>query len=181
MLPPVLVVALVAIIVAWLMLNRELVMTAANRAEAFWARLRGRPSQPAVVATVMADFFGAWDLLLRGGWLRALAADAASILLDVLTLFCVFWAAGYTPSPGVLLAGYGLPNLAGKLSILPGGVGVIEGGMAALFAALGAPGEIVVVAVLGYRLLSFWIPVALGFVFSIWLENRLGAAPDDGS
>ena len=39
--------------------------------------------------------------------------------------------------------------------------------------ALGVSGSVVIVVTLGYRLLSFWIPVALGFVFAVWLDHTL--------
>lgn len=36
--------------------------------------------------------------------------------------------------------------------------------MAGLYGALGVPGGVIVVVILGYRLISFWIPVCLGFL-----------------
>jgi len=173
MLVPALLVVAGAAIGWWIVGNRALVVAAAHRSGSFWARLRRRQYNPAATEAVLDSLFDAWNLLLGGGWLKALAGDAMSVVFDLLTLYCVFWAAGYSISPGLLLAGYGLPNLAGKLSILPGGVGVVEGGMAALYAALGVTGSVVVVVILGYRLLSFWIPVALGFVLAVWLDHTL--------
>ncbi|HLF76596.1 MAG TPA: YbhN family protein [Dehalococcoidia bacterium] len=176
--PALLLIAAVAV-AWWIVGHRALVVAAAHRSGSFWARLRRRQYDPGATEAVLDSLFDAWSLLLAGGWLKAVAGDAMSVVFDLLTLYCVFWAAGYSISPGLLLAGYGLPNLAGKLSILPGGVGVVEGSMAALYAALGVSGSIVVVVTLGYRLLSFWIPVALGFVFAIWLDHTLPLeAPD---
>lgn len=172
LLPAVLVVAM-ATLAWWIAGHRDLVVTAAHRSSSFWSRLRRRQYNPATTEAVLASLFDAWRLLLAGGGLKALAGDAMSVVFDVLTLYCVFWAAGYSINPGLLLAGYGLPNLAGKLSILPGGVGVVEGGMAALYAALGVTGSVVVVVILGYRLLSFWFPVASGFILAAWLERTL--------
>jgi uncharacterized membrane protein YbhN (UPF0104 family) len=163
----------------WIVGHRALVLKAAHRSGSFWARLRGRQYNPGATEAVLDSLFDAWGLLLAGGWLKALAGDVMSVGFDALTLYFVFWAAGYSISPGLLLAGYGLPNLAGKLSILPGGVGVVEGGMAALYAALGVSSSVVVVAVLGYRLLSFWIPVALGFVLAAWLDRTLPSGADE--
>jgi uncharacterized protein (TIRG00374 family) len=162
-----------AVIAWWIVGHRALVLTAAHRSGSFWARLRGRQYNPAATEAVLDSLFDAWGMLLAGGWLKALAGDVMSVVFDVLTLYFIFWAAGYSISPGLLLAGYGLPNLAGKLSILPGGVGVVEGGMVALYAALGISSSVVVVVVLGYRLLSFWVPVTLGFVLAAWLDRTL--------
>jgi uncharacterized protein (TIRG00374 family) len=157
----------------WLVGHRALVVTAAHRGGSFWARLRRRQYNPAATETVLDSLFDAWNLLIAGGWLKAVMGDVMSVVFDLLTLYFTFLAAGYSIDAGLLLAGYGLPNLAGKLSILPGGVGVVEGGMAALYAALGVPGSTVVVVTLAYRLLSFWIPVGLGFVFAVWLDRTL--------
>ena len=87
-----------------------------------------------------------------------------NIAFDMLTLFFLFIAAGHEVSLGVLLAGYGLPLLVGKMAfIIPGGVGVVEGSMTALYTGLGTPNAITVVVVLGYRLISFWLPSLFGF------------------
>lgn len=88
------------------------------------------------------------------------------------TMYFLFIAAGDAAPLGVLLAGYGLPQLLGKIAfILPGGVGVVESSMAALFSQLGvAPGSAVVV-ILGYRLISFWIPSLLGFPIAAYLQS----------
>jgi uncharacterized protein (TIRG00374 family) len=59
--------------------------------------------------------------------------------------------------------GCGLPDLLAKLTILPGGVGVVEGAMAALYCSLGVPEAVNVVVILAYRVLSFWLPRLLGF------------------
>lgn len=88
------------------------------------------------------------------------------------TLYWVFIAARHPVSLGVLLAGYGLPLLLGKAAFfLPGGVGIIEGTMAALYNGLGVPPGVTVVVILGYRVLSFWIPTLLGFPLVIYLQR----------
>jgi uncharacterized protein (TIRG00374 family) len=91
---------------------------------------------------------------------------------DMLTLYFLFVAAGHDVSPGVLLAGYGLPLLLGKMAfVVPGGVGVVEGSMAALYDGLGVPDAITVVVVLGYRLISFWLPSLSGFPIAAYLQE----------
>jgi len=90
----------------------------------------------------------------------------------MLTLFFLFLAAGHAINPGVLLAGYGLPLLLGKMAfVVPGGVGVVEGSMAALYNGLGVPDAVTVVVVLGYRLVSFWIPSLSGFPIAVYLQR----------
>jgi uncharacterized protein (TIRG00374 family) len=92
---------------------------------------------------------------------------------DMLTLYLIFIAARNPVSPGVLLTGYGLPLLMGRMAfMLPGGVGVVESAMAALYTSLGVPYSVAVVVVLTYRLISFWLPLALGFPLILILERQ---------
>ena len=91
---------------------------------------------------------------------------------DVLTLYFLFVAAGNNISLGVLLAGYGLPLLLGKVAfIIPGGVGVVESSMAVLYNGLGIPAATTAVVVLGYRLISFWVPSLAGFPIAAYLHR----------
>ena len=94
-----------------------------------------------------------------------------TIGFDMLTLYLIFVAAGHAVNPGVLLTGYGLPLLLGKVSFLPGGVGVVEGTMTALYDSLGVPDEVTVVVILAYRAISFWLPLLLGFLLVPYLQH----------
>ncbi|HET7233575.1 MAG TPA: flippase-like domain-containing protein, partial [Longimicrobium sp.] len=121
---------------------------------------------------------GGWAALARAGaWKPALAAAALATGFDLACLWLLFAAAGRTPAFGVLLAGYGLPLLAGKIAIVPGGLGVVEGGMAAMYHALGIPAATAVTVVLAYRLLSFWLPNAVGFALIPWLQAAPRRSP----
>ncbi len=144
-----------------------LVMRGANR----WATLRRRPYDPATTEAATERLFSAWDTLRAGGWRGPVLGAALNILFDMLTLYLLFIAAGHAVSPGVLLTGYGLPLLLGRMTFLPGGVGIIEGTMAALYNGLGVPGGVTVVVILTYRLLSFWLPTLLGFPLVPYLQR----------
>ena len=52
------------------------------------------------------------------------------------------------------------------------GIAVIEVAMAAIFAGLGVPMNIAVVSVLTYRLISFWLPTAIGIPIAITLQSH---------
>ena len=75
-----------------------------------------------------------------------------------------------------MVAGYGVPQLLGKLTVILGGVGVVETTMVALYGALGVPAAIGVVVVLVYRLFSFWIPTLAGIALVPYLEHRKDGA-----
>jgi uncharacterized protein (TIRG00374 family) len=83
---------------------------------------------------------------------------------DFLCLTCAFSAVhARVPWAGVLLA-YGAAQVAGALPFIPGGLGVVEGSMAAILAAYGAGRVPAISAVLAYRLVSFWFFIAVGWV-----------------
>ena len=84
-------------------------------------------------------------------------------IVDAAALWVMFLGFGVRLHPAVLLVGYGLANLINALPELnPGWLGVLESTLAAAYAALGVPVGVAVMAVLSYRLVSYWLPVALG-------------------
>lgn len=86
-----------------------------------------------------------------------------SWVADAAALWVMFLGFGVRLHPAVLLVGYGLANLINALpELTPGWLGVMESALAAAYAALGIPVGVAVVAVLCYRLVSYWLPVAAG-------------------
>lgn len=140
-------------------------------ASVHWAKLRRQPYDPSTVQTDIERLFNTWDTLRTGDWRRPVAGAVLTVALDMLTLYLIFMAAGHRVSPGILLAGYGLPLLLGRLSILPGGVGIVEGTMTVLYNGLGVPNPITVVVILAYRAISFWLPALLGFLLVPYLQH----------
>jgi len=139
-----------------------------------WAALRHKPFKPEDTIASVRQFVVAWESLRKGRWKRPLLGAIANIGFDMLTLYFLFVAAGHTVSLGILFAGYGLPLILGKMAfLLPGGVGVIEGSMVALYDSLKVPDAVSVVVILGYRLFSFWLPTLLGFVAAAYLGGKL--------
>jgi glycosyltransferase 2 family protein len=139
-----------------------------------WAALRRKPFTPETTIAAVRQFVVAWNSLRKGRWQRPLLGAIANIGFDMLTLFFLFVAAGHNVSYGILFAGYGLPLILGKMAFLfPGGVGVIEGSMVALYDSLQVPDAVSVVVILGYRLFSFWLPTLLGFVAAAYLSGKL--------
>jgi uncharacterized protein (TIRG00374 family) len=142
-----------------------------------WAALRRKPFTPESTIASVRQFVVAWDSLRKGKWLHPLLGAIANIGFDMLTLYFMFVAAGNNVSLGVLFAGYGLPFILGKMAFLfPGGVGVIEASMVALYDSLKVPNEVSVVVILGYRLFSFWIPSLLGFAAAAYLSGKSSGA-----
>jgi len=137
------------------------------------AKIRHRNFNLEKTENSLKSLFTAVNLLLTGGWHKPLFGEFMGVLFDLMTLYFLFIAAGYPIHFGALLTGYGLPLIFGRLAfIIPGGVGIVESTMSGLYTGLGIPGAIAVVVVLAYRILSFWLPLILGFPLILYLERN---------
>jgi len=111
--------------------------------------------------------------LLRGPTAPGLVAGALLWwACDIAVLWACFRAFG-TPAPevAVLVVAY-FTGMLGNLIPLPGGVGGVEGGMAAALLGFGVAAGPAVLAVLTYRLVAFWLPIAPGAFAYARLRRR---------
>jgi uncharacterized protein (TIRG00374 family) len=154
----------------------ERLIAAANRLVLPVARALHHPLEPEQVSTRVERILDSWSRHLGRQWHRPVAGALANLGFDMLCLLALFAAARHPVSIGVLLVGYGLPLLLGKISVLPGGVGVVEVTMTALYVGMGVPRPVLVVVVLVYRFLSFWLPALIGFGLVPFLNRRRGPA-----
>jgi uncharacterized protein (TIRG00374 family) len=94
-------------------------------------------------------------------------------LFDILALVAAARAVGIEVAPFAIALTYFAAQAAGSLfPLLPGGLGAIEGAMAAALVAFGAAAVPAGAAVGLYRIVSFWGVVAVGW--SAWLALQLG-------
>ncbi|MGO9901788.1 MAG: lysylphosphatidylglycerol synthase transmembrane domain-containing protein [Solirubrobacteraceae bacterium] len=97
------------------------------------------------------------------GLIRCIAAATLNWICDCGCLvFSILAVGGHVPWQGVLAA-YGLTQLAAALPIMPGGIGVVEGTLSVLLIAYHMPAPTAIAAVMLYRIISFWIPVTVGW------------------
>jgi hypothetical protein len=123
-------------------------------------------------------FYRSLELVKAKGWVEVGIGTLVNVGFDIVTIYLFFLASGYGISAGVLIAGYCLSFLLGRsIFFIPGGSGVVEGGMVAIYMNLGVPGYISVVAALGYRFLSFWLPSLIGFAIMFYLQKDLDRHP----
>jgi uncharacterized protein (TIRG00374 family) len=90
------------------------------------------------------------------------AFASADLVCDLLSLDLMFAAFGYQPGFGPLAVAYGAANLASAIPLTPGGLGVIEVALVAVSVGFGAPRPTAVLAVLGYRIVNYWLPLPPG-------------------
>jgi uncharacterized membrane protein YbhN (UPF0104 family) len=99
--------------------------------------------------------------ILRGGNRRVLAGSLGYWAFDNAVLWATFQAVGLSPPLTVVLMGYLIGQLGGLLPI-PGGIGGIDAGLIGTLIVYGAPAAGTAAAVLGYRLILFWLPLITG-------------------
>ena len=117
------------------------------------------------------------DLLRRSlgsAWPQAVATAAGRWILDFLCLYAALLAVGARPPLYVALLAYSAAQLLGQLPLTPGGLGVVEAGLAGTLALAGVPAASAALATLAYRLASFWLPLPVGLAAWIWHRRRYG-------
>ena len=97
---------------------------------------------------------------------------------DIATLWTCFHAFGSPPTVAVLVMAYFVGALANALP-LPGGLGGVEAGMIGAFLAFGTHGSLAILAVLSYRLISFWLPTIPGAAAYLQLRRTVGVWRDE--
>src|SRR6266540_3550615 len=137
----------------------------AERAAAAVARgpLRRHLDPAAVGAQVTRSAQGLRDLAHEPAVLRRAAVwAAANWLLDLAVLGTIAATLGPgAPKWGLPLA-YVLGQWTASVPLTPGGVGLVESAMTAALVAGGVPGGVATASVLGWRLVSHWIPIGVG-------------------
>jgi uncharacterized protein (TIRG00374 family) len=86
----------------------------------------------------------------------------------------VFLALRYQPGFGPLAVAYAAANIASAIPVTPGGLGVIEVTLVAITVGFGAPRATAVLAVLGYRIANYWLPLLPGAIAYLRLRLRPG-------
>jgi phosphatidylglycerol lysyltransferase len=95
---------------------------------------------------------------------RTTGLSLAAHLTDLACLYLLALAFHGPVGLGVLVAAYAMAILFWNISITPQGIGVVEGVTPLVFASLGMPIEQGTVITLAFRGLTFWLPMAAGFI-----------------
>jgi glycosyltransferase 2 family protein len=144
-----------------------------------------RPKHPetinlAVVRKLFLDLHEEYNVLkkkrkeLKRPLLYAILASAT----EVATLYTVFLAFGEPVNPGAVIIAYAVANLAGIISVFPGGAGVYEALMTGVLAVAGVPPSIGLPATIMYRIISMSLQLPLGYyLYQKFLKNA-GISPD---
>ena len=150
-----------------------LMATAAVLAIPYLIRRFPRRHWPAWLVDVSAGIVRARRSLRRPDW-RLLGA-LAYLGCDIAALGAAFAASGRPIGVAPLTLGYLLGYLANLIPI-PGGFGVLEGGLAGALIAYGASATQATAAVIVYHAIAFWIPSLGGLAAYALLRRRLNGA-----
>jgi uncharacterized protein (TIRG00374 family) len=127
---------------------------------------------------------GARLVATLAGTIRRLGADRRFLarlvgwallnwLLEAGALWACVRAFGHSLGPVGLLVAYGLANVAAAIPITPGGLGIVEGILVPTLVAFDTERGVAVLGVLAFRLMSFWLPIPIGFAAYARLEWKL--------
>jgi uncharacterized membrane protein YbhN (UPF0104 family) len=149
----------IALALAMWLLPADIERRLSGRPGARSGRLRARLAT--VPATIREGVGTAAGLLAhpRPGLLGAVAYWG----FDMGVLWASFHAYGSPPPLPVVILAYFVGMLGNTLPI-PGGVGGVEGGMIGALIGFGVSGGLAVLAVLTYRLISYWLPMIPGSI-----------------
>jgi putative heme transporter len=103
-------------------------------------------------------------------WTKVGGYGLANWLTDAGVLAISILAIGAPVPWRALLLVYGLAMVVGSLGITPGGVGLVEGTLCVGLVSTGVPAALALAAVLLYRLVSFWLVTAVGWLVLLYLR-----------
>ena len=90
------------------------------------------------------------------------ALSSGRLAFDFGVVLATIRSTGAKPNSSLVLLAYAVAGLLELIPITPGGLGIVEAGLRALLILAGVPGGDAVVATLGYRIISYWLPMAVG-------------------
>ncbi len=175
------VVFVVGFVVGWLLLTRDGALRRLGSGVQ-WLRNRLQPRKPPVTDLPERLVVERNEMreTLGDTWWKALLYALGNWLFDYLALLAAITAIGSRPRPTLVLLAYSASMVLAMIPITPGGLGFVEAGLTGLLALAGVSGGDAVLAVLAYRLVSFWLPLPLGGVAALLHRRRYHGRPPIG-
>lgn len=132
----------------------------------------------------LADAVRHTEQYLRRG---VVGGALAYLLFDIMVLWVCFLAYGHSPPLGPLVLGYQIGYLSNTLPV-PGGIGILDGGLVGALALYGVNATAAATAVLTYHVIWLVVPLVIGSVAFV-VERRhfgeplpgVGRPSDDGA
>jgi len=96
---------------------------------------------------------------------RPLAWAIAVAAAEIAAIYTVYLAFGAVINPGAIVLAYAIANLAGLISVLPGGIGIYEALMTAVLVASGVPAGVSIPVTIMYRVINMTMQLSIGYYF----------------
>lgn len=90
-------------------------------------------------------------------------------------IFCLYFSLlsfNYTPHLATIIFTYCVSKILSTISFIPGGLGIMEASMSLLLIGFGVPASTALAGVLIFRLISFWLPMPIGFASFLSLQKN---------
>ena len=107
---------------------------------------------------------------------RGLSWAALNWLLDAACLYACLLALHHPVDPIDVIVAYGVGNVLAAIPLTPGGLGTVEFFVPLLLHGFGVPVGIAGLAVLGWRLFNFWLPIPVGAACYVSLRVERGSS-----
>jgi putative heme transporter len=171
---------LIVVLAGAILIRRDLVLRLAGALMRLVRNITGHP-RGSIGARIDATLTRMREIPLSRRSTAGMVAIATAVwCADFLCLLCGFRAVhAAIPWHGVLLA-YGVAQVAGSFPLVPGGLGIVEGSLAVVLAAYGAGRVGAVSAALAFRLVNFWLALAVGWVTAAVLARTMIRETCDG-
>jgi len=105
-------------------------------------------------------------------WVLAVGAAIGRWAFEYLVLLVTLVALGANVEPTLILLAFVTAELLGLLPFTPGGLGFVEAGLTGTLALAGVHAADAVLATLVFRLVSFWLPLPVGFGALVLFRRR---------
>lgn len=160
-------------VVAIVLVRSDRVLRAGGRALQ-WLSVRVRRRDAADLPDRLVQERDLFVAFLGPRWLPSVLWTIGRIGLDYLSLLAALAAVGAEARAGLVVLAYVAAMVLATIPITPGGLGFVEAGLTATLTVAGTPAALAATATLGYRLATYWVPIAAGGPAYLLFRHRYG-------
>ena len=136
--------------------------TLGRAAQKVWNRVtRGRRPVTGLDTRLLAERDTIRAVLGRN-WRQAAVLTAGRLGFDYGCLLAALRATGASPQPSLVLLAYAAAGIVALFPVTPGGLGIVEASLSGLLVLAGVRAGYAVLAILAYRIASYWLPLLAG-------------------
>ena len=107
-------------------------------------------------------------------WWQAALLTAGRLGFDYGCLLAALRATGASPQPSLVLLAYAAAGIVALFPLTPGGLGIVEASLSGLLILAGVRPGYAVLAILAYRIASYWLPLLAGPPAYLLFRHRYG-------